>query len=308
MKKFGFLISTMCVICAGLLSSCFSSGGEIDGSHIIHDGVRATKLNLNDITVFNAICQVNGLEGYAVVSAKTSQELYTKDIDGLLIFLREVKNPGVKTLKDPKSVLDANYAFPTEAKVIEAFCYPHSLTFAEPVKLTVKTADVDGMDFVLDYLGRGKDTISVSSTSEGLYAELPHFSSWVFRMAFRIDFVETKWTTSGELTTECASKDPTKVQTAKYKAPAGFKSSTQNAFVNTFLKKWVGENTENEFTHEYHCSIKPGTEVYCYDQPVYTLKLTSGTREFYFDIYGTPVSRTLRFISVDHNGGSGVNP
>jgi hypothetical protein len=308
MKKFSFLIVAMCMMFAGVLSSCFSSGGEIEGSNVVYKGHRATKLNLDGVTTFYAICNVAGLKGYAVVSQETSQDLYKRGTDGLLIFLNEKDDNKLKKLKTPESVADPSYTFPTSARVIEAFCYPNNKHFVDPVDLTVVTPEADGMDFEFYFQAQESDRCDVATDEEGLHTKVPHFSSWIFKMNFEIKLLEKKTVTSEELTTYCSLTNVVDDQKAEYEAPCGFKTETQNPFVTVFLKKWVGESSKSKFTHYYSCSSKPGTEVFCYDQTIYTLSLTSGTRTFVFDVYGTPTSRHLRFVSVDHNGGSGVNP
>ena len=249
------------------------STSNTETSHVTYNGYRATLINTDSTTVANTINSVEELKGYFSVSKETSQDLLSKDIDGLLIYLRENDNDkSFGKLSDPDLVASKDYVFPTSASVINAFCYPHSISFVEPICLTTETPDAEGMDLVLDYLGKGEETIAVTSDEEGLHANIPHFSSWLFKMNFKIEFVKTTMVTSEKFAL------PGKV----FNVPIGFKTNTKNAFVNTFLKQWIGADTIAYYTND--------VTVY-YEQPIYTLKLTSGTKEFYFDIYGTPVAK-----------------
>ncbi|MBO4662929.1 MAG: hypothetical protein J5663_00780, partial [Bacteroidaceae bacterium] len=210
-------------------------------------------------------------------------------------------------LSDPDLVASKDYVFPTSASVIEAFCYPHSISFVEPIRLTIETPDAEGMDLVLDYQGKGEETIAVTSDEEGLHANIPHFSSWALRMGFNIECVGKKIITSGELKGQAIKEDGDWIYLERYadfNAPKGFRTKTDNAFVNAFLKQWIGADTIGVFTHHFllKCNFesKPKTWVYCYEQPVYTLKLTSGTKEFYVDVYGNPVPRTVKLECESH--------
>ena len=237
---------------------------------------------------------------------------------GLLIVFEVNTDEKIAVLKAPEDVVNPNYAFPSSSSAIKAECRPKEAKFITPLDLTVYSAennfDFEGMDFEFYYQGKGKESEEVREVevkSDGLHTTIPFFGltgRWYFKMNFDIRYVEQRVITSGELTAKCARTNTTDLQKAEYTAPRGFKTDTPNPFVVEFLKKWVGEQQEATFTHYYPCSVKPGTEVYHYEQTVYTLSLTSGTKTFYFDVYGTPVSKHDNFVSVDHNGGSGVNP
>lgn len=321
MKKFGFLVGAVCIACSGLLTSCFSSGGEIPGSKIWYQGKQATWLNLDNVTRVEAYCDVEGLKGHAMVEPETSRELYTKNIDGLLIWLRKKIDDKLKPLKTPEDVLDPTYAFPKETNIIEAFCYPHEVTFSEPIELTVETVDAEGMSFLFYFMNKESDNMPVSTDADGLHTKIPHFSYWMFRMNIdEIKVLDTKIVKSEEMTSYCGLTSENEVKRAEYNVPWGYKSNIKNPFVTVFLNQWAGvkkktgnvvdyiASSEKTFVHEFWCKDKPGTEHFHYEQPIYTLSLRSGTKEFTFELYGTPVSKHDSFASSDHNGGGGVNP
>lgn len=319
MKKFSFLISVTCFVGASLLTSCFSSGGEMPGTNIRYKQYEAKFLNPDGVNAVHAECSVDGLKGYAIVDEKTSQDLVNEQhIAGLLIVLETYKDENLKTLKTPEDVINPSYQFPTTSTMIKAECRPKEAKFITPLDLTVcgvdDDVDFDGMEFEFYYKGVGKesdDVREVEAKSDGLHTTIPYFGlsgRWMFRMNFDIRYVEQRVATSDELTAKCARTNTSDLQKAEYKAPRGFKTDTNNPFVVEYLKQWIGEQTEATYAHYYSCSVKPGTEVFHYEQTIYTLCLTSGSKSFYFDVYGTPVAKHDNFISVDHNGGSGVNP
>ena len=319
MKKFSFLISATCMVGASLLTSCFSSGGEIEGTNIKYLHYEAKPLNPTGVNTVHAECAVGGLKGYAIVDEKTSQDLiYEQHIAGLLIVLETYKDGNLASLKAPENVVNPSYPFPNNSMVIKAECRPKEAKFMTPLDLTVygseNDMDFEGMDFEFYYKGKGKESDEsreVEAKSDGLHTTIPYFGlagRWYFKMNFDIRYVEQKVVSSGELREKCARTNTTDLQKAEYTAPRGYKTDTQNPFVVEFLNQWVGEKKEATYAHYYSCSVKPGTEVYHYEQTVYTLSLTSGSKTFYFDVYGTPVAKHDNFISVDHNGGSGVNP
>lgn len=303
MKKFGFLVSAVCMVLASL-TSCFSSGGEINQSKIVYDGYRATKLILDGITKINAICEVGGLlKGYAEVDQETSVDLYKQNVDGLLVFLKEIQDKNISRLKDPESVIDESYIFPVSASVVQAFCYPHEVKFVHPVKLTVETQEANGMDLLFSYQGKEQDFREVKTDDHGVYTDIPHFSYWVFKMNFSIDYLETTEKVSEVFSDEClvASSTP---RIAKYTASYGFDTETKNPFVYAFLKQWIGDTKTQDCTYQWTCKV-PGTEYYRYRQNVYSMRLTSGSHQFYFNVYGKPRPFQEKFV---HNGGGGSNP
>lgn len=308
MKKFGFLISAICMTLASL-TSCFSSGGKMNESSITYDGYHATKLNLNGITIVQAICEVGGLlKGYAEVDQATSQDLYAHNVDGLLVFLREYEDKKLTQLKDPDFLVDKSFSYPTEAGVVEAFCYPHNVKFKNPIKLTVETDEAEGMDLIFSFQGKETDFSEVTTDSKGVYSEIRHFSYWLFKMKFTVNYLETQYIESNKFKSECRVVDKDNYQVSEYSADYGFKTDTKNPFVYYFLKQWVKFKNSEKFSFRWLCTEKPGTQYYHYVQPLYKMSLTSGTHTYYFDVYGKPVAHKDEFTPFDHNGGAGVNP
>ena len=309
MKKFNFFISAACIVCTSVLTSCFSSGGEMPEGWVDIGGYRVKIIDPERENKIDAICDVQGLEGYAIVSQETSRELVSDHVKGLLILLGRVKDGSIKKLDNPELVTSSKYSFPTSASVIKADCYPHEVSFRRPLDLTVVTPDADGMNFDFCFRDNENDKQNVSTDSEGLHTAIPHFSYWTFKMLINsIELVGTETIQSERMADECLIKDRDNVIVARYRAKYGFKAYTENPFVIEFLKQWVGEETEKQYEHQYWCREEPGTEFYHYEQPIYKLKLTSGDKEFMVDLYGTPTSKHDSFQTVGHNGGAGVNP
>lgn len=301
MKTKLFFISVSCFLLSLSFVSCGDDKEEVkdEKSEIVYDGKRATKLALNGVTIINTLTEVDGLlDGYIDVDQETSVALYKQNIDGILVFLKEIQDKNIVKLNTPDSLANNNFVLPTKAGVVEAFCYPHEVQFAHPIKLTLNTKEANGMDLVFSYhgkLGEGAEIREVKTDENGVYTDIPHFSYWVFNMNFNISVLETKEVSSEELSCKVDVSTVSDVVKTTYSANAGFATDTKNPFVVSFLRQWVGEDTSSEYSYEFEKPKNNGVEYFAYDQKVYVCSLTSGTKKFVFNVYGTPKPRHIRF-------------
>lgn len=310
MKKIGFLINVLLLACTCFVASCFSSGGEIEQPNIpIKNGQHGTKLDLDGTTYVQAVSHVLGLEGYAVVEKEAAQALANKGWDGILIILEECDDPDVVQIKEPSLLTSNSFKTPQKAQVVKALCYPNLVSFPQsPINLTVKTKEAEGTLLSCSFNGLDEDVVDVTTDAEGAHAALPHFSEWIFTLFFDIQYVETKKIVSEELRAKCDVVNKIELIPADYTASYGYRTDVKNPFVVSFLKQYFGKSETIKATHYYNCTKVRGVEVYDYVQEIYVCNLISGKQSFRFEVYGKPVSRHIRFISDNHNGGSGMNP
>lgn len=310
MKKFVFLLSTLIITCTCVLTSCFSSNGEVDAPNIPQrDRIKGQRLDLNGTTHVDASSQTEGLKGHAVVQKETARILVEKGWDGVLIYLEYCKDDDLTPLKDPSDLVSGKVKLPTRARVVQALCLPPLVSFpSHPIRLTVETTEAEGTSLSCSFNGMGEDTLKVYTNKEGAYVDIPHFSYWVFSLNFTLKCLETRVETSAELSEHCSVTNTNEKQHVKYTSPYGYRTDVKNPFVLGFLMQYCGKSVTTTATHDYDCTKEPGTEIYKYDQNVYVFELCSGNQKFKFEVYDKPVSRHIRFESDRHNGGSGMNP
>lgn len=310
MKKFVFLLSTLIITCTCVLTSCFSSDGEMTEPNIPHrSGIHGVKVSLTDITHVDASSQTEGLKGHAVVQKETARILVDKGWDGILIYLEYCKDDDLSPLKNPSDLVSGKVKLPTKAKVVQALCLPPLVSFpAHPIRLTVETNEAEGTSLSCSFNGMGEDTLKVTTNAEGANVDIPHFSYWVFTINFNLKYIETRTETSDLLTVHCAETNRVDELRVNYEAPYGFRTDVKNPFVLGFLMQYCGKANSITGTHSYHCTKEPGVERYRYNQKVYVFELCSGSRSFKFEVYDKPVSEHVDFVSDSHDGGSGMNP
>ena len=309
-KKLYFIVCTLLFAFTSLLTSCFSSGGEIEQPNVPSRGkLQGTRLDLNNTTYVVCQSEVLGLKGHAVVEKETAQVLANIGWDGILIILEECDDQSLTPVKEPDEIVSGSFKFPKKAQVIKASCFPTLVKFPQnPIKLVVETTEADKTSLSCSFNGMDVDTIGVTTDAQGAHVEIPHFSEWVFTLNFSIQYVETKTITSDELKVHCSEKNIIDKQYATYQAEYGYRTDVKNPFVLSFLKQYFGKVNTIQATHEYSCSQKPGDEVFNYTQNIYVCNLVSGSQSFRFEVYGKPHSHHIKFVSSDHDGGSGMNP
>ncbi|MCR5313936.1 MAG: hypothetical protein K6E54_09950 [Bacteroidaceae bacterium] len=305
MKKFGFLLGVLAISASGLLTSCFSSSGDLNQPNIPNmDGYKGKVVSTTTTSYIQAISKVDTLAGYATVPKEASTTLLKSGWGGILIILSEPDgiSKNVTQLSDPSKL--SNHEF--DAKTIVASCYPDGINFAgNDIRLTLQSEKTRNLDVHCKLDGSETDTLEVTTEDADIYVNLPHFCNWDFYLKGRVEITGIDTLASDTSHTYVKTGD----NILSYKARYGYEVvGKTNPYALSYVKQLLGSDNEitTNFTW-YNSTGKAGWIIYHYIQKVIHFRIVSGSQTFRFNAYGSPDMIYREFKTIDHDGGKGNN-
>ncbi len=302
MKKFNFLLTVIAITTSSLLTSCFSSSGELNPLNLPQfKGQPGTYISTKGTTYVTALCEVPGLSGQGVVPKEVAVALEDAGWGGILWTLEESSDPNLSVLTDPSSVSSHDF----DARVIHAFCIPDGANFkGSEITFNIKTDKTYGMDVSCKLRGgTDDDDLAVTTDSKSIIVKVPHFCYWDFYMKGNLTVTRVDSVNSDTIHTFVNIGD----NIIRYSSKFGYQTDETNAFAISYVKQILGTKTELSVSYPYYETESAGWLVYHICQRVATFVITSGSQTYEFKAYGEPIFVKDSFISYDHDGGSGSN-
>jgi len=300
MNKVSFLFGVITIAFGSLLTSCFSSGGEIQEPNIPHkDGFSGSMVSTDGTNYIECKSTIQGLKGECTVPKEAAQVLINKGWGGILIILGYYMDENFVSLSDPLAI--QNHEF--DAQTIVASCYPDGMDFkGNHVTLEILTNEARDTEVYRALKGTDEWT-RCTATDRGVRTDLPHFCDWIFKIRGRVTVESEEYIKSDSIETKCAANSS---YTVRAEAKYGFETSCTNPFVLSYLNNLIGEKKTTQFEWSAYSQHIALIKV-VYRQKVLHCKITSGEQTFDFTVYGKPVYFTHSDKDLTHLKGEGSN-